>query len=832
MAVLKFKDLMGVWHSIPAIQGASAYEQAQTAGYTGTLEDFYADLVALETAVTDAEQAEVDAQSAQTAAEAARDLAQGYAAQLAAGVASPAGTYADLDALNADIANVDTDRIYVTEYDGKWCYHNGSAFVAGGVYQAASVVGDIASINSQLADYVERINSELGEEHIIRTLSNGTKDEMLDGKKIGRVGSKVLQASDVASMYSATNVAYAIVPKKALPGAHDLTMYGNEVDVIGMQIETSSADNVANIGKYYLTPTLGLLFILAKGTTLEQARAIITTKTVNYQLAQPVTISFPSPMTPNTTELMRLFGQFDSLTETVDQTNQDLETVEIELNKVGLIYGDVTFEQGTLKLADGDEFDSAIHIRSGYKLLKDCYGFTIKNEYVVRIFYYDSNFSFVKYTEHRTSKNIIYDKATPFIRLVIHHVVGGSYDLVDITPLDDTGFLLLTTRNAVERLLGTVRNFIQINAHAMPAVISVLEPIALNPVHFRAIVISDLHGNLTSLDDAYALQQAICPTAVMLNPGDMFNLRPQNDGIPDPLIPIYMEKAENYCVYHTIGQHEVGFGNPNTDSPPNAGRAKNNCFSHSEVFTNFIEPLLSTWELEGLTTNYYYKDFSSSNVRLISLYQYNIPLIDDPDDSNYYKYIRSTVWYGQDQIDWLISTLGSTPEGYHVILMLHQPDAAVTVSRGTPFADNGGLGGNVIISGTPIQDIIEAYINKDTVNQTYHCKDPITYPTEDFEIVAQADFSSAKGSFLNYYSGDMHFDYIGVFNGTNQRVIGLTSSGRPGNTKLRPGSYVESSIVNALGYNFTDGYFNIARLGQTYSYSGVESRIARFSISS
>ena len=41
MAVLKFKDIMGVWHSIPAIQGASAYEQAQLGGYTGTLEDFY-----------------------------------------------------------------------------------------------------------------------------------------------------------------------------------------------------------------------------------------------------------------------------------------------------------------------------------------------------------------------------------------------------------------------------------------------------------------------------------------------------------------------------------------------------------------------------------------------------------------------------------------------------------------------------------------------------------------------------------------------------------------------------------------------------------------------
>ena len=70
MAVLKFKDGLGVWHSIPAIQGASAYEQAVDGGYTGTLEDFYLALKEVNAAVQAAEDAE-----------AARDLAQGYAQQ-------------------------------------------------------------------------------------------------------------------------------------------------------------------------------------------------------------------------------------------------------------------------------------------------------------------------------------------------------------------------------------------------------------------------------------------------------------------------------------------------------------------------------------------------------------------------------------------------------------------------------------------------------------------------------------------------------------------------------------------------------------------------------
>lgn len=49
--------------------------------------------------------------------------------------ASPAGTYADLAALIA--ADPDHSKIYITRDDGNWCYHNGTTWVAGGVYMAS-----------------------------------------------------------------------------------------------------------------------------------------------------------------------------------------------------------------------------------------------------------------------------------------------------------------------------------------------------------------------------------------------------------------------------------------------------------------------------------------------------------------------------------------------------------------------------------------------------------------------------------------------------------------------------------------------------------------------
>ena len=169
MATLKIKD-NGVWKSIPAIKGDSielagdfsidaVYKYRDVVSFDGASYARKDLLPSSGVPVSDTTHwqqiASIGGQDLVDAAVAARDAAQGYkdaaaafAAQLAAGTASPAGTYANLAALIA--ANPDHSKIYITLDDGKWCYHNGAAWVAGGQYQAASVVGDIASLNTRL----------------------------------------------------------------------------------------------------------------------------------------------------------------------------------------------------------------------------------------------------------------------------------------------------------------------------------------------------------------------------------------------------------------------------------------------------------------------------------------------------------------------------------------------------------------------------------------------------------------------------------------------------------------------------------------------------------
>ena len=66
--------------------------------------------------------------------------------------ASPKGVYANLAALNAGTPTApDVTKIYVTDDDKKWCYHNGAAWVAGGVYQAAFQTPlDLDKVNSTI----------------------------------------------------------------------------------------------------------------------------------------------------------------------------------------------------------------------------------------------------------------------------------------------------------------------------------------------------------------------------------------------------------------------------------------------------------------------------------------------------------------------------------------------------------------------------------------------------------------------------------------------------------------------------------------------------------
>lgn len=354
----------------------------------------------------------------------------------------------------------------------------------------------------------------------------------------------------------------------------------------------------------------------------------------------------------------------------------------------------------------------------------------------------------------------------------------------------------------------------------IPLITTVFGSTAIHNTDFAAVAVTDLHGKFISLDDANLIRSTYAPAAPIFNLGDMINLRAKTDGVINAEVSEYMEKAVRYGVYHTMGQHETGWSNVNVDNPANKGYLKTNCMTHEEVFQYFIEPMKEVWGLPDLTTNYYYKDFDG--MRLISLYQYNIPLYEDPNDSTMYKYLRCSVWLGQEQLDWLINTLNSTPSGSKVIILMHQSETYIVDS-----GDNNNFftmqvgGGNNIIQGTPVTDIVQAFIDRTTINKTYTCADTEKYSESDFTVVVNGDFTSAQGEFANYITGDSHVDSVGFIKDTKQRAMGLTSSSSSYDCIVKPKWGNEARrIVSLLGYCYDNDCVKLGRIGQQYAVNG------------
>lgn len=72
---------------------------------------------------------------------------------------SPAGTYANLEALQS-AEDTDKTRIYLTLDNGNWNYWNGDTWVSGGLYQAAQVSEEALNNHIQAYDKIKDIFSE------------------------------------------------------------------------------------------------------------------------------------------------------------------------------------------------------------------------------------------------------------------------------------------------------------------------------------------------------------------------------------------------------------------------------------------------------------------------------------------------------------------------------------------------------------------------------------------------------------------------------------------------------------------------------------------------
>ena len=126
-----------------------------------------------------------------------------------------------------------------------------------------------------------------------RSLPNGVKDEFDNskGQKIQRVSEwYTLKSTDIDGVQtSPTNVDLARLKTNILTNCGFVYNQFSKVLIPGwFGILDSERDNVTSIGKFNVGNNGLIDFIITKGTTLEQARTLLTGQTLIYQLATPI----------------------------------------------------------------------------------------------------------------------------------------------------------------------------------------------------------------------------------------------------------------------------------------------------------------------------------------------------------------------------------------------------------------------------------------------------------------------------------------------------------------------------------------------------------------
>lgn len=180
-----------------------------------------------------------------------------------------------------------------------------------------------------------------------------------------------------------------------------------------------------------------------------------------------------------------------------------------------------------------------------------------------------------------------------------------------------------------------------------------------------------------------------------------------------------------------------------------------------------------------------YKDFPSYKVRIISIYNFDTGLIEAIKASGATSMPDGVTngfgcYYSQSQIDWLISTLNSVPEGYGVVIMSHvtvfpEVNNYKTIEKYTSSVgaskselsnesyssqskrtrDNGG---NYIIS-----DIVKAYSKRENINETYVKTGGFSgakHIPDGSQVHAKGNFANAKGFFMCFLVGHHHCDAL------------------------------------------------------------------------
>lgn len=221
---------------------------------------------------------------------------------------------------------------------------------------------------------------------------------------------------------------------------------------------------------------------------------------------------------------------------------------------------------------------------------------------------------------------------------------------------------------------------------------------------------------------------------------------------------------------------------------------------------------------------YYYKDFVAQKIRVIVLMQYD--LVGRASDTG-------DICFGQDQINWFIGVLGSTPSDYGVIIAEHtNPSRYMTYNMDEKYTSSTWYQSNyasTVMNGNPIPDIVNAWINGTTFSQTYS----YTFDNPPSPLSVSADFTArGTGEFITYIGGHWHMDVLGTPTGyTDQPDYHVPAAGlsaaTQGDIPRKAGTVSEDSFC-VMAVDRNKKTVKIFHIGAHYTKDAVDRQYFKY----
>lgn len=281
-----------------------------------------------------------------------------------------------------------------------------------------------------------------------------------------------------------------------------------------------------------------------------------------------------------------------------------------------------------------------------------------------------------------------------------------------------------------------------------------------------------------------------------------------------------------YPVMLTAGNHDVG----------NWATASGQYTTTAQFHNTFITPILNSWGLktDGLGTpytsgkNYYFKDFTDQKIRFVVVDEFELP-DQYASDGTTLLAGRGARWISQEQADWFVYTLSTTPNGYGVVVSKHAPDGKRGEDK-NPF-NSPYLKGkdhqqsyqyyNGSAYTTFFADIVQAFIDKTTLSKTIQqSAGAITG-----SVTISADFTATTNcEFICYVTGHTHADGINFLKDYPQQLdlninCNNTHYQHYSNLQLIAGTPYEDAI-NVYSVDRNKGLIHVVRIGGEYSADG------------